>query len=109
MPRRRHPKLNAINQKKKAEAAAQDARRAPGEDLQSKVIVIKAKSGASGKLFGSVTSKEISEALNSQHGIEIDKRKIVLDEPIKQYGSYQLAAKLGYDISATLMVLVTEE
>lgn len=105
--------LNAINQKKKAEAAAQLRERERlaeiAESLQSKVIVIKAKSGASGKLFGSVTSKEISEALNSQHGIEIDKRKIVLDEPIKQYGSYQLAAKLGYDISATLMVLVTEE
>ena len=51
---------------------------------------------------------EIAEEVKKQHGIDIDRRKIVLDEPIKQYGSYELTAKLGYDINATLMVIVTE-
>ncbi|NLM61825.1 MAG: 50S ribosomal protein L9 [Clostridiales bacterium] len=105
--------LNAARQRKKAEALAEQRERERlaeiAESLKSKVIRVKAKAGANGKLFGSVTSKEISEELKNQHGIDIDKRKIVLEEPIKQYGSYQLTAKLGYDINAILMVLVTEE
>jgi large subunit ribosomal protein L9 len=105
--------LNAAKQRKKAEAAAEKRERERlagiAESLQSKVVRVKAKAGANGKLFGSVTSKEISEELSKQHGIDIDKRKIVMDEPIKQYGNFQLTAKLGYDINATLMVLVTEE
>ena len=69
---------------------------------------IAAKAGSNGKLFGSVTSQEISDALKAQHGIEIEKNKIVQPEPIKTFGSFQVKAKLGYEISGTINVLVIE-
>ena len=56
----------------------------------------------------SVTSQEISDALKAQHGIEIEKNKIVQPEPIKTFGSFQVKAKLGYEISGTINVLVIE-
>ena len=62
-----------------------------------------------GRLFGAVTSKEISEALQAQFGLNIAKSKIVQDEPIKSFGTYQLKCKLGYEITGTLNVVVTEE
>ena len=68
-----------------------------------------AKCGTGGRLFGAITGKEISDALKEQFGIEIGKQKIVLDEPIKQCGAYELKAKLGSEISGKLRVLVTEE
>ena len=69
---------------------------------------IPAKAGSGGRLFGSITSAEISDALKNQHGITIDKKKIVQDEPIKSYGTYSLKAKLGYEITATIAVHVSE-
>ena len=62
-----------------------------------------------GKLFGAVTNKEISEGLKAQYGVDIPKQKIVLDEPIKAYGSYQVKAKLGFEVSGTVYVTVCEE
>ena len=56
-----------------------------------------------------MTSKEISEGLKAQHGVDIPKQKLVLDEPIKSFGSYQVKAKLGFEISGTVYVIVTEE
>jgi len=56
-----------------------------------------------------VTSKEVSDALSAQHGIELAKQKIVMDEPIKAYGSYELKAKLGFEVSGTIYVMVVEE
>jgi large subunit ribosomal protein L9 len=104
--------LNELKIREKAIKAAEERERERlaelAESLGSMVIRISAKAGSSGKLFGSVTSKEISDELNKQHGIDIDKRKIALDEPIKQFGSYQLAVKLGFDITANITVLVTE-
>lgn len=70
---------------------------------------ISAKAGNGGKLFGAVTSKEISEGLKAQHGVDIPKQKLVLDEPIKAYGSYQVKAKLGFEVSGTVYVTVCEE
>ena len=67
-----------------------------------------ARAGANGKLFGAVTSKEVSDALKEQHGIDLAKQKIVMDEPIKAYGSYELKAKLGYEVSGTIYVMVVE-
>ena len=61
-----------------------------------------------GKLFGSITSKEISEELAQQHGIEIEKNKIIQDEPIKSFGSYEVKCKLGFEITGTIHVLVIE-
>ena len=76
--------------------------------LQEKVKV-SARAGANGKLFGAVTSKEVSDALMAQHKIELAKQKIVLDEPIKSFGTYQLKAKLGHEVTGTIHVLVVEE
>ena len=95
---------------KKAEEARQKAEaEAVAEKLKSAQVKVSARAGANGKLFGAVTSKEISDALLAQHGIELAKQKIVMDEPIKAYGSYQLKAKLGYEVSGTIYVLVVEE
>ena len=67
-----------------------------------------AKAGEGGRLFGAVTSKEIAEALSAQFGLNITKTKLVLDEPIKACGGYQIKAKLGYEIVGTVNVLVVE-
>ena len=61
------------------------------------MVKITAKAGEGGRLFGAVTAKEISEALAEQHQVEIAKTKLVLDEPIKACGGYQIRAKLGYE------------
>ena len=79
------------------------------EKLQGCVVKIAAKAGSGGRLFGAVTSKEISEALEKQHGIQIAKAKIVQDEHIKSFGTYELRCKLGHEISGTVHVVITEE
>ena len=79
------------------------------EKLKELMVKIPAKAGAGGRLFGAVTSKEISEALQAQFGLNIAKSKIVQDEPIKSFGTYQLKCKLGYEITGTVNVVVTEE
>ena len=95
---------------KRAEEARQKAEaQAMAEKLKGVVVKLTAKAGANGKLFGAVTSKEVSDALLAQHGIELAKNKIVMDEPIKSYGSYELKAKLGFEISGTVYVVVAEE
>ena len=106
----------AINAKKTQDAAkahhAQvelDAARANKAALDGKTVTVTAKAGAGGKLFGAVTAKEISEALAAQHGLTIAKAKLVLDEPIKACGGYQVKAKLGYEVTGTVNVMVTEE
>ena len=95
---------------KKAEEARQKAEaEAIAEKLKNSQVKVTARAGANGKLFGAVTSKEVSDALQSQYGIELAKQKIVLEEPIKSFGSYQLKAKLGHEVSGTIYVIVTEE
>ena len=71
-------------------------------------VVVTAKGGGAGRLFGSITNNEVAEALAQQQGIQLDKRKIVLDEPIKQTGLYTVKCKLGYEINADLKVEVKE-
>lgn len=79
------------------------------EALQAVVVRIPARSGgAGGKLFGAVTSKEISEALLEQHKIEIEKNKIMQEEHIKSFGPYEIKCKLGFEITGVINVLVTE-
>ena len=86
-------------------AAALDA----AEKLQGLLVKIPARSGGTGgKLFGAVTSKEISEALFEQYGIEIEKNKIIQEEHIKTFGTYEVKCKLGFEISGVINVLVTE-
>jgi len=79
------------------------------EKLGDVLVKITARGGGDGgKIFGSITSKEISEELFKQHGIEVEKNKIVHDEPIKSFGSYEIKCKLGFEITGVINVLVIE-
>ncbi len=82
--------------------------RALAKALESIVVKVSAKSGEGGRLFGAVTSKEISDALMAQHKIAIEKNKLVMDEHIKTYGSYEIKCKLGYEVTGTIHLIVTE-
>lgn len=104
--------INALKLKEKAKSAQMAREKAEAEANAAKLgeitVTIRAKAGGAGKLFGAVTSQEISAALKEQHGIEIEKNKIVQAEPIKTFGAYQIKAKLGYEVSGTINVLVIE-
>ena len=69
----------------------------------------RAKAGANGRLFGSVTSQEIVDALREQHGVSIEKNRIVQAEPIKSFGSFEVKCKFGYGIDGTVQLLVIEK
>ena len=104
--------INAMKLKEKAKAA-QIAREKElamenAKKLGGIMVTIRAKAGNGGKLFGAVTSQEIATALKEQHGIEIEKNKIVQAEPIKTFGAYEVKAKLGYEISGTVHLQVIE-
>ena len=105
--------INTMNLKekaRKAEEARQKAEaQATAEKLKECTVKLTAKAGNGGRLFGAVTTKEISEGLKAQFRIDIPKQKLVLDEPIKAYGSYQVKAKLGFEVSGTVYVTVCEE
>lgn len=104
--------MNAMKQRDAAKKKQMEKEKAAAQEnakkLESIVVKVSAKAGDSGRLFGSVTSKEISEALAKQHGIEIEKNKIVQSEPIKSFGSYEVKCKFGYEISGVIHVLVVE-
>lgn len=104
--------LNTMKQQEKARKAQQAAEKAEAEALAKKLegltVKVPAKAGEGGRLFGAVTAKEISECLAEQHGLNIAKTKLVLDEPIKACGGYQIKAKLGYEIVGTVNVMVVE-
>ena len=104
--------VNTMKQQEKARLAQQAAEKAEAQALAKKLeglsVTISAKAGEGGRLFGAVTAKEISEALSAQHGLNIAKTKIVMDEPIKACGGYQYKAKLGYEVVGTLKVNVVE-
>ena len=76
--------------------------------LRAMTLVVKAKGGGAGRLFGSVTNQEIADALAKNAGIKLDKRKIVLNETIKNVGTYTATCKLGYEINAPLTVKIEE-
>ena len=105
--------MNVMKQQEKAKAAQLAKEKAEAEaaakKLQSVIVKISARAGGAGKLFGAVTSKEIAEALAQQHGIEIEKNRIVQAEPIKTFGSYEVKCKFGHEISGVIHLLVTEE
>ena len=95
--------------KAKADAEAKVEALAIAEKLKSCQVKIAAKGGEGGKLFGAITGKEISAALQEQFALAIDGKKLVLDQPIKSFGSFEVKAKLGYEVSGTIYVLVVEE
>ena len=76
--------------------------------LRGMSLTVTARGGGSGRLFGSVTNQEIADALSAQSGIQLDKRRIVIAEPIKTTGTYTVTCKLGYEISAPLTVKIEE-
>ena len=76
--------------------------------LRAMTLVVKAKGGGAGRLFGSVTNQEIADALEKNGGVKLDKRKIVIADPIKSVGTYTVTCKLGYEISAPLTVKIEE-
>ena len=105
--------INTMKLQEKARQAQMAAEKAEAQALAEKLqgiqVKLAAKAGEGGRLFGAVTSKEIAEALSAQFGLNIAKTKLVLDEPIKACGGYQIKAKLGYEIMGTVKVMVVEE
>ena len=104
--------LNTMKQQEKARKAQEAAEKAEAEatakKLKDMTVKIAAKAGQGGRLFGSITSKEISEELKKQYGLDVNKSKLVLPEPLKAFGSYEVKCKLGYEITGTVYVLVVE-
>ncbi len=78
------------------------------KQLREMTLVVTAKGGGNGRLFGAVTNQEIATALKAKSGIELDKRKIVLADNIKNVGTYTVTCKLGYEINAPLTVKIEE-
>ena len=76
--------------------------------MRELTVVVKAKGGGAGRLFGSITNQEIADALKASNGIALDKRKIVISDPIKNVGTYTVTCKLGYEITAPLTVKIEE-
>ena len=105
--------INTMNMKEKARKAEEARQKAQAEETAEKLkecmVKLTARAGSGGKLFGAVTTKEISEGLQKQFGIDIPKQKLVLEDPIKAFGSYQVKAKLGFEVSGTVYVSVFEE
>ena len=99
-----------MNDKATQERIARDKAEAMAisKQLREMTFTVTAKGGGSGRLFGSVTNAEVAEALAKQSGIKLDKRKIVLNETIKNVGTYTATCKLGYEITAPLSVKIVE-
>ena len=104
--------LNTMRMNDKATQERQARERAEALEISKKMkdftLTVTAKGGGAGRLFGSVTNTEIADALEQQQSIRLDKRKIVLDEPIKTTGVYTVKCKLGYEITGDLKVEVKE-
>lgn len=99
-----------MNDKAAAEKAAKERAEALeiSKQLREMTLVVTAKGGGAGRLFGSVTNQEIADALKLKSGIALDKRKIVISDPIKSVGTYTVQCKLGYEITAPLTVKIEE-
>lgn len=102
--------INAIEKSKSADKHREDVRRAEAEErsrkLKGKVVQLTVRGGENGKLYGAVTNDQIAEALKQQHGIEIDKRKIEMEEPIKTAGQSFVTLKLMAGVSTRMIVNV---
>ena len=99
-----------MNDKAAAEKAAKERAEALeiSKKLREMTLIVKAKGGGAGRLFGSVTNQEIADALKENSGIQLDKRKIVISDAIKSVGTYTVQCKLGYEITAPLTVKIEE-
>lgn len=105
--------MNEVKNKEAAKKHHEEMERQAALETKSKfegiIVKLYATAGADGKFFGSVTSKEIAETLETQYGIALDKRKIVLADPIKAFGTYSVDVKLYPEITGKLSVLVAQK
>ena len=105
--------VNDIKSKQSSAKHREEVERENARDLAKKLsettVKLTAEAGADGRFYGAITSKDIAEALKAQAGIEADKRKILLDSPIKAFGTYKIELKLYADISGKFNVTVTEK
>jgi len=103
-------KLKAQQQKEKERAQEEKAQ---AEELKNKLddltVTIKAKSGDGGRLFGSITSKQIAQTLKKEHRLDVDRRKIELKDPIRSLGHHKIPVKLHTEVTGTITVHVAEE
>jgi large subunit ribosomal protein L9 len=100
-------KAKAVQAQKDADAKAAAEKLA--EELKDKEIVIRTKGGEGGKLFGSITTKDIEAAVKDQLGVKIDKKKMQMESPIKHIGSHEVAVKLAGGVAAVIRVKVEAE
>ena len=105
--------VNTMRMNDKALAERQAKERAEAVEISKRLreitVTVACKGGGAGRLFGSVTSQEVADSLKAQTGIEIDRRKIVLTEPIKTVGQFTVKCKLGYEITGDLRLNVVEQ
>lgn len=105
--------LNVMNTKKEAEKSKKDREiaqaKALAEKLKSVTVIIKTKAGENGKLFGSITSKDITDKLKSKFALDIDKKKIHMPDAIKALGTFEVDVKLYPEVNAKLTVKVEQE
>lgn len=104
--------LNTMKLQDEAKKAKLERDKAAAEatkkQLEGKGVNLSVKCGASGRLFGAVTAAEVADAISKAAGVEVDKRKLSMDEPIKTLGTYKIKVKLGFDISASVNLTVSE-
>lgn len=101
-------KLKQKHDEKLAEERLEVAKKL-GEELKEMSVELKLKAGTGGRVFGSVSSKEISQAAKEQLGLDLDKKKLLLEEPIRSFGTHEVTVKLHPQVSTVLRVKVTEE
>lgn len=105
--------MKALQAQKRKSAELEEQEKEEAVQLKNKLesleVTLKAKSGEGGRLFGSITSKQIAEALNKDHSIKIDKRKVELDQPIRSLGYTNVPVKLHPEVTGTVKVHVVEQ
>ena len=105
--------INTMNQQEKARKALEKRQKEEAEQtvekLKNSMVRVTARAGSSGKLFGAVTAQEISDALREQFDIDIPRQKLILTEPIKSFGNYEVRVKLGHEVSGVVYVSVYEQ
>lgn len=105
--------LKKLKEQQDADAAAAEQKLVDAkllkDEIEQKEVEIKTKSGEDGRLFGSISSKQVAEAYEKQHGIKLDKRKIDMSQPLKSLGYHKMEVKLHQEIAATIKVHVIEQ
>jgi large subunit ribosomal protein L9 len=91
------------------EAKDRDQAREFAEEIDNKTVVVRLKVGAEDKVFGAITTEDISTAIKQQHQIEVDRRKVELKEPLKQLGEHQVTLRLHRDVDAHINLIITRD